>query len=281
MFYGETRNFNERRNRIIGLFTGLFKKMSPVSMKPKAVAFVDFEHWYISLSKMHGQKPDYKAWYAHVCSKFDINEIYFFADFSNQTLGAEIPRIREITNFIIETQNSSAYHKKDYTDFIMLDHIYQRAMTSDDVDTFIIFSGDGHFSSVVNFLCLKKGRKVGIYAVRDAASATLKSAATWTVEVPIIDTESMRLYRMILRNLRDLQNAQAGKKRKARPAFWPTVDAVAKYHHEDREEVADALRGLIEKGYVFQTTEQIGKKSIKVINVNWDKVKKDGVLEGD
>jgi len=253
--------------------------MSPVSMKPKAVAFVDFEHWYISLHKMHSQKPDYKAWYADVCSKYDINEIYFFADFSNQTLSSEIPRIREITNFIIETQNASPHHKKDYTDFIMLDHIYQRAMTSEDVDTYIIFSGDGHFSSVVNFLCLKKGKNVGIYAVRDCASTTLKNAATWMVEVPIIDNWSLRLYRMILRNLRNLQNAQAGKKHKARAAFWPTVDAVAKYNHENRDEVADALRALIEKGYIFQTSEQIGKKSIKVINVNWEKVKKDGLLD--
>ena len=40
---------------------------------------------------------------------------------------------------------------KDYTDFIILDNIYQKALSSSDVNLFIIFSGDGHFSSVVAF----------------------------------------------------------------------------------------------------------------------------------
>ena len=256
----------------------MFKKMTPVSVKPKAVAFVDFEHWYISLDRMHHQKPDYKGWYADVSSKFDIREIYFFADFSNQTLSAEIPRIREITNFIIETQNSTSYRKKDYTDFIMLDHIYQRAMTATDIDTYIIFSGDGHFSSVVNFLCVRQSKNVGIYAVRDAVSLTLRNAATWLCEVPLIDREEMTYFGMILGNLRALDEASKSKKKKSRAAFWPTVEAVSRVNHVDREKTADALRKLIDRGYVFQTTENISGKTIKVINVNWDKAKKDGLI---
>ena len=31
--------------------------------KPKAIAFVDYEHWYISLDKLFGNmRPDIKAW---------------------------------------------------------------------------------------------------------------------------------------------------------------------------------------------------------------------------
>ncbi|MBQ7161717.1 MAG: NYN domain-containing protein [Clostridia bacterium] len=252
--------------------------MTPVSMKPKAVAFVDFEHWYISLDKMHDHtRPDYKAWYADVSSEYDISEIYFFADFSNPSLRSEIPRIREITNFIIETQNSSPHHKKDYTDFIMLDHIYQRAMTGGDIDTYIIFSGDGHFSSVVNFLCVKQAKNVGIYAVRDAVSSTLRNAATWLVEVPLVDREAMHRYRLIIGNLRTLEDAQKKKNKKSRAAFWPTVEAVSRQHGLDREETADALRKLIDLGYVYQTSEKLGGKTIKVLQVNWDKAKKDGL----
>lgn len=253
--------------------------MTPVSVKPKAVVFVDFEHWYISMDKMHRQKPDYKGWLEDVTSKYDANEIYFFADFSNQTLRTEIPRIREVTNFIIETQNSSPHHKKDYTDFIMLDHIYQHAMTDRDTDTYIIFSGDGHFSSVVNFLRVKQGKNVGIYAVRDAISTTLRNAATWLCEVPIIDAQSRHYYRLILTNLRNLQSAQKEKKKKARAAFWPTVEAVSKHNGVDRDAVADALRQLIEKEYIYQTTEDVGKKTIKVLNVNWNKAERDGLIE--
>ena len=51
----------------------------------------------------------------------------------------EIANIRQITNSIIDTQNSGHY-KKDYTDFIILDNIYQKAVTNRDIEMFIIFS---------------------------------------------------------------------------------------------------------------------------------------------
>ena len=246
--------------------------MSPVSVKPKAVAFVDFEHWYISLDHMH-IKPDYKGWYNDISSKYSVDEIYFFADFSNPSLAAEIPRIREITNFVIETQNSSPHHKKDYTDFIMLDHIYQRAMTESDIDTYIIFSGDGHFSSVVNFLCLKQNKNVGIYAVRDAVSKQLSSAASWTVEVPITDKNLERYYKIILHSLAKLEEDNKTKKKKSYAAFWPTVEAIVRKEGLNRDEVADALRNAIDEGYVIQDTVTLGKKSVKYLKIDKKKSK--------
>lgn len=252
--------------------------MTPTSLKPKAVAFVDFEHWYISLTKMYDRKPDIKGWYADMAKKYDIAEICFFGDFSNQSLRAEIPHIREVTNFVIETQNASPHHKKDYTDFIMLDHIYQRAMTSNDIDTFIIFSGDGHFSSVVSFLNIKLGKNVGIYGVRDAISNQLKNSASWVKEIPKKNEEKLEYYQMILRNLRVLLNQQ-NKKKKQRPAFWPTVEAVSRINGISKEIIADALRELIDNAYIYQTTEKIMTKTIKVLQVNWEKVKQDELLD--
>ena len=271
-------NLKERRNGIIGLFDGLFKKMTPTSVKPKAVAFVDYEHWYISLDKMYNQKPDIKAWYADMASRYHIVDVYFFADFSNQSLRSEIPRIREVTSSIIETQNASSHHKKDYTDFIMLDHIYQKAMTASDIDTYIIFSGDGHFSSVASFLNVRLSKNVGVYAVKDAVSNQLRNCADWLIEIPMIDSEMKLYYQMILRNLKKLyDNAQNGKKLRA--AFWPTVEAVSKLNGISRDSIADALRSLIERGYIYQTQDTIKSKTIKVLNVNWDKVTKDGLLD--
>jgi len=131
----------------IGLF-GSHKKA-----KPTAAVFVDYEHWYISLHRMYQIRPNLQAWMADMKENYDILDVTFFADFSNQHLANEVPRIREITNNIIFTApTGTGAHKKDFTDFIMLDHIYQRAMSSKEIDTFIIFSGDGHFSSVVSFL---------------------------------------------------------------------------------------------------------------------------------
>lgn len=99
----------------------------------------------------------------------EIADIIFFADFSNPSLRSEISRIREVTGSIIETQNASAHFKKDFTDFIMLDHIYQSALMRSDIDTFTFFQATA-FSSVVSFLKTKCRKEVGIYGVKDAIS---------------------------------------------------------------------------------------------------------------
>jgi hypothetical protein len=64
-------------------------------------------------------RPDIRAWRNELAKKYDIREIFIFADFSNPSLRAEIPKIREVTNYIIETQNASARITKDFTDFII------------------------------------------------------------------------------------------------------------------------------------------------------------------
>lgn len=143
---------------------GLFKKQR--SESKRAIIFVDYEHWYISFDKFYNKKPDIKAFREELAQTYEIADIIFFADFSNPSLRSEISRIREVTGSIIETQNASAHFKKDFTDFIMLDHIYQSALMRSDIDTFIIFSGDGHFSSVVSFLKTKCRKEVGIYGVK-------------------------------------------------------------------------------------------------------------------
>lgn len=163
----------------------LFSKNGQTDGKKQAIAFVDFEHWYISMDRFYHIRPDIRAWRAHLAENYDIRDIIFFGDFSNPSLRAEIPRIREVTSYIIETQNASDFHKKDYTDFIMLDHIYQRAMTSPELDVYVIFSGDGHFSSVASFLVNRCGKTVAVYGVRDAISMQLRNTATLTVDWPL------------------------------------------------------------------------------------------------
>ena len=252
---------------------GLFRK-KPKETK-RAVIFVDYEHWYISFDKFYHKKPDIKAFRDELSQSYDIVDISFFADFSNPALRQEISRIRAVTGSIIETQNSSAHFKKDFTDFIMLDHIYQQAMMSENIDTFIIFSGDGHFSSVVSFLKTKCRKEVGIYGVRDAVSSTLREAADWTVEVSGEDKVYLEYARMILTNLYTLKKAN----KKARVTFWATAEAVARTYDVDKNEIADTLRKLLEREYLSQKYTKAGKKGIKVIEIDWEKCKKDGLCD--
>lgn len=249
--------------------------------KPRAVAFVDFEHWYISLDKMYSKKPDLKEWRDKMSGAYNVREVLVFADFSNQALRAEIPKIREVTNYIIETQNAAAYVKKDYTDFIMLDHIYQKALSSQDIQVFIIFSGDGHFSSVASFLKNQCGKTVGVYGIRNAVSGQLKNTANWCVELPEERKEeaNKKTYAMILKNLKYLETNNRGKK-KLYPTFWGTVEGVAVYYNVSRDTVAKALRELIDRHFIYQADEKIdAKKNIKVLKVNWALAAGEGIYE--
>ncbi len=260
------------------MFRSFFKRKQN-SLKPRAVAFVDFEHWYISLDKMYHQRPDIKAWRDKLSEDFDIAEIIFFADFSNQSLRLEIPKIREVSNYIIETQNASSSFKKDFTDFIMLDHIYQKAMNSDDIDTFILFSGDGHFNSVVNFLTTKLNKNVGIYGIRDAMSNQLRNSATWCVTIPELNDPFIETYKAIVRNMQYLKE-KSNHGEKLYPTFWTTVETVAKINKIKKRTVAEALRSMISKGYITQLSEKMSDgKTIKYLNVRWDKCRNDGICE--
>ena len=262
---------------IFSVFKRKTKDTAAVSEKPKAVVFVDFEHWYISLEKMHRMRPDIRSWRDSIAEKYEIQEIVFFGDFSNGSLRKEIPKIREITNYIIETQNTSSGFKKDFTDFIMLDHIYQKAMKSRDIDTFILFSGDGHFNSVVNFLITQMGKKVGVYGIKDAMSNQLRNSASWYYLLPEEVDPNLQYYTMILKNLKYLDNNSTPNK-KARPTFMGTVDAVSRINKVSKSIIKDALSILIDKEYITQKYERAYfKNGIKVLCVDWEKCRRDNL----
>ena len=148
----------------------------------------------MSLIKNYGIKPDIKGWFEDLAKRVNITEAIFFADFSHKSLADEIKRIRPYSNKIIDTRNPLGV-QKDFTDFIILDNIYQKALLSDDVDCFVLFSGDGHFSSVTSFLKNIYGKQVGVYAINGSFSHQLRETSSWSVILP---TENM-LLRLLLR----------------------------------------------------------------------------------
>lgn len=248
---------------------GLFKKRK--NGKPKATVFVDYEHWYISLDRLHNKKrPDLRSFRDTLSPKYELQEIFIFADFSNPALRNEIPKIREITNHIIETQNTSSAHKKDFTDFIMLDHIYQLAISSPSTDAFIIFSGDGHFSSVTNYLKSKLGKEVGVYAVRGGLSTQLKNTADWSVLLPEVSDPQADIYRSILNSLKALSD---NRQKKSYPSFKGTVTAVSRYNRIPARIVTSALREMMQKECITQETVELDNGTIRVLKVDWQKCK--------
>lgn len=242
----------------------------------RAAVFVDYEHWYISMTKLHGDRPNIKSWMREVSRKYDVRDISFFGDFSNPSLAAEILRIRAVTNNIIQTSNTGSY-KKDFTDFIMLDHIYQKAMFSNDIDAFIIFSGDGHFSSAASCLKNNCGKEVGIFGVKDAFSKQLKEIADWYIEVPTELDIYEKYFDMIFTNIKEVE--KTGKA--ARPSFAKTVEHVSSIYGVSEEKISGALNVLIDRGYAKRREVSYGRKKLMVLDFDWDKIETDEIWVKD
>ncbi|MBE7058627.1 MAG: NYN domain-containing protein [Ruminococcaceae bacterium] len=258
-----------------GLF-GLLKRgeFRSTNGLPKAIAFVDYEHWFISMEKLHHAKPNIQAWFNDLKKKCNIVEVVFFADFSKfREKEIETKRIRTFTNKIIDTYNPDAYHKKDYTDFIILDNIYQKAVTNRDIEMFIIFSGDGHFSSAAAFIRNFCNKQVGVYGVKNCISKNLSNSADWTVEVPLESEENENIYNLIFSSLKITMN-----KGNKQPTFMKTVESISAKYYVPAAKVKKCVIELIDKGYIIQTTETTKQHdSIRVIRPDWKKIKKDGV----
>lgn len=254
---------------------GLFSRFRNKSSKPSAFVFVDYEHWYVSMIKKYSLRPRVRQWRDGIAEKYDIKEMLFFADFSNPGMRAEIPRIREVTNLVIETQNTSPHYKKDFNDFIMLDYIYQKALSSVDVNTFIIFTGDGHFSSVVRFLVQNCGKKVIIYSVRDGLSGMLKSVCSKAYEIPTDNDIDITYYSMIAKQINDTDTTG---RRLSEPSFSSVVSAVSEYYGIDRETVKDEANKMSQHGYVTVTSHKLSyNKRISTVRINKEKLASDGI----
>ena len=108
----------------MSIFQKLFKNKNAVK-KDKAIAFVDYEHWYYSIQKNFGLKPEPVSWRRKLEEQYDLEDVMVFADFGHKGIDGELTKLRNMTNTIIETQQTFSRYKKDMTDFIMLDYIYQ------------------------------------------------------------------------------------------------------------------------------------------------------------
>lgn len=230
------------------------------------MAFVDYEHWYISLKTNYGLKPNIKAWFEDLNSKFNLAEVNFFADFSHKSLADEIGRIRLFSNKIIDTRSPNGV-QKDFTDFIILDNMYQKALSSDDIDVFILFSGDGHFSSVASFLKNFYRKEVVVYAINGCFSKQLRETASVSYILPTEQDMNESYYSYIFDYLKNSPN----------PNYNEAIATAVKKSRggATKQTIAKAMKTLTENDIISERTitAQKGKKQKKLF-VDWEKAEK-------
>ncbi|MBP3347887.1 MAG: NYN domain-containing protein [Clostridia bacterium] len=245
--------------------------------KPTVSVFVDFEHWCYSLDNLFNIRPDVAGFYALVAKEYTVKNVYFFGDFTSPGLRAEVDKIRAVTNNIIDTQNSSQRVKKDFTDFIMLDYIYRDVAERKSASTYIIFSGDGHFSSVAAYLKNKRKKKVVVYGVEKSTSNRLKSIADECILIPGVEAEKNACKRLILASI-DYNMSKKGKG--GYTTYGKTVNIVAYKNELDRDYVSAMMKELTDDGIIYKKVTVIDKtQKITTIDVNWDAAIKNGLWE--
>lgn len=261
------------RKKEVRVIFKFLKRDKTATHHPNCAVFVDYEHWYIALDKNYHVKPDINAFTEELKKDYHISSFTFFGDFSNPSLQNEMHKIRGYTNDIVETKNGGGYFKKDFTDFIMLDRIYQSAYTRKDIDTYVIFTGDGHFSSAVLFLKNVCRKKVCVYGVKNAFSSQLRTAASISREI-----EPDKLYepcRLLIESIYDLET----ENKDARPTFMKTIDAVASKNDMDKGILRQAMEQLFDRGCVSQFVKKIGKNQVKLLKVDYKVCKKYGYFD--
>lgn len=208
-------------------------------------------------------KPDIAAFTDEVKKHWHIASYTFFGDFSNASLQNEMHKIRGYTNDIVETKNGGGYFKKDFTDFIMLDKIYQTAYADKTVDTYVIFTGDSHFTSVVLFLKNVCRKNVVVYGVKNAFSGQLMTAASSYREIE--PDELAPLCRLIVESIYALEK----ETKDAKPTFMKTIDAVAGKNNADKADVRRAMDRLFEKNCISQYVKKLGANDVKLLKVDY------------
>lgn len=233
----------------------------------KTAAFIDYEHWYISMKTQHKRPTNIHSWFEHVKRQGDIVDLTFFGNFSaSGGMVGEIGKIRQYTSRIIETKSTEGV-VKDFTDFIMLDSIYQHVLSYPETPQIILFTGDGHFSSVVSHLRNFCGKTVGVYGISGATSHQLKKAANWCIELPLDNELINEACHAVLDDLCYMER-RGGRQ----ATFMQTVRKTAEKNNLDEDLTTAALRRLIRLGVVeSQRVHNIHNylEMINVLSVDW------------
>lgn len=140
---------------------------------------------------------------------------------------------------------------------------------------FILFSGDGHFSSVTSFLKNFYHKEVVIYGIKDSFSKSLQETANRSIILPTEQDIHGSFYQLIFDYLKE----------SPKPTFNDAVESVVKKSRgASKQQITASLKKLMENDYISERTlniRSINGNTKKQLNlfVDWDKVQKSGIIE--
>ena len=232
----------------------------------RTVIFIDYESLFVSCKRQFFAYPDLGAILAEMKNNGKVLSIKVFGDFSKDDISAERVRIRTITSDIIDCGKDERPDRKDYTDFIMLDHIYREAIQNTSAEQFVFFTGDGHFSSVATFLKIFLDKVVGVYGVRNTLSGHLRDCATWAKVMEMEDNDNIYAVNLV-------QNFESGREKEIVFTFMKTVGFTQMKFGGDLLRYQNVLNRMIEEGYVntIMTEATAERDPYKILQPAWER----------
>ena len=149
---------------------------------------------------------------------------------------------------------------KQFTDFAMLDDIYQVLFDYPDIDTYVVAAGDGHFSGVVARLRIRHNKRVIVMGVDGGINHQLRTAASHVEELSAIP---LSLEPATLNKL--LQFMTVGEEQGKIITFSSTMKH---YRALPRSITRHALQQLLDTNRLLRDVMDIDGTSIKVLRIN-------------
>lgn len=227
----------------------------------KTMVFIDYESIFWGFYNHYGITPDLRFFIKEIKQRGSLERIMFFGDFTREEINKERQKLRLISSEIIDCAELTG--RKNFTDFIMLDHIYRTLLQRPDVEQYVIATGDGHFGNVVAFLTTFMNKKVGVYGVKGTFSRQLKEVATWWSE---FEAEKLDIDAHILDLLCNIYQAE---KAELYPSFSRTSEIYAREKGMEKAKVNLMLSQLIQRGYIKQEMKILdNNQKVKALSVN-------------
>lgn len=248
----------------------------PAPTGKKAIAFVDYEHWFYSMWTEFGVRPNIEEWMGFI-SGDHVMDIRFYADFSKEEIYKDLPRVRSFNPTVLDTRSPNAKSEKDFTDFILLNDLYRLVLVRSDIEKVILVSGDGHFSPAVSFLRNSCGLEVEVYGVRGCINTSQRLAASILHELPGTLDYLLPCSKDILSYI----NKVHAKASWYNFCFMPLAEQVAACYGYSLQIVKDALETLIRQGYMFRDVRYVNGKEKGILDVHWDAVARGGLTPPD
>jgi len=233
--------------------------------------FIDYDNLFWGHYNIYNQVPDIIHIIGLIKNKGNnFCSIQAFGDFTKPEMQRERMRLRGCG---IQVIDCAAEGLKDYTDFIMLDAIFNVFINQKGVNTFVLVTGDQHFSSVVETLRHRCNKEVGVISLQGTTSRGLSEAANWFIEITATKNElnnSKNLRKKLIDTILFVQ------KRGIFPSFSKTIEKCSQFNKEDPRLLTIELSEMIREGLIAQEKINLPNgKEAKVLVLDQEKMKKE------